>query len=46
MEEVRKQGPEVDKDAEAGRRSKWRGLRRRRGGQMRFIVGDGVEGEQ
>ena len=42
----RKQCPEVEEDPEGERRSKWRGLRRGRGGQMRFIVGVGDVGEQ
>ena len=46
MEEVRKQAPEVKEDPEGGRQSNLRGLGRGRGGQMRFIVGDGYEGEQ
>ena len=46
MEEVQKQGPEVPADPEGGRQSRWRGLRRGRGGQMRFIAREGAEGEQ
>ena len=38
-EGVRKQCPEAKKDPEGGRPGKWRGLRRGRGGQMRFIGG-------
>ena len=41
MEGERKQCQEVKEDPEGERPSKWRGLRRERGGQMRFIVGDG-----
>ena len=42
----RKQCPEVEEYPEGERPTKWRGLRRGRGGQMRFIVGDGDVGEQ
>ena len=45
-EGVRKLCPEVEEDPEGARQSKWRGLRRGRGGQMRFIVGDSDVGEQ
>ena len=51
-EGARKQCLEVEKDPEEERPSKWRGMRRGSGGQMRFIVGDGDnvgerdEGEQ
>ena len=41
-----KQCLEVEEDLEGERPSKWRELRRGRGGQMRFIVGDGEVGEQ
>ena len=41
VERARKQCREVEEDPETVRPSKWRGLRRGRGGQMRFIVGDG-----
>ena len=37
---------EVEKDPKGERPSKWRGLRRGRGGQMRFILGSGDVGEQ
>ena len=37
---------EVEEDPEGERPSKRRGLRRGRGGQMRFIVGDGDVGEE
>ena len=40
----RKQCLEVEEDPQGERPSKWRGLRRGRGGQMRFIVGDGDVG--
>ena len=40
-EGARKQGLEVEDDQGGGRPSTWRGMRRGRGGQMRFIVGDG-----
>ena len=40
-EGARKQGLEVEDDQGGGRPSRWRGMRRGRGGQMRFIVGDG-----
>ena len=43
---VRKQCLEVEEVPEGVRPSKWRGLRRGRGGQMRFIEGDGDVGEQ
>ena len=46
MEGVRQQCPEEEEDLEGGRPSKWRGLRRGRGGQMRFILGNGDVGEQ
>ena len=46
VEGVRKQCPEVEEDPEGGRPSKWRGLRKGRGAQMRFIVGDGDVREQ
>ena len=46
VEEERKQCLEVEEDPEGERRSKWRGLGRERGGQMRFIVGNGLMGEQ
>ena len=42
----RKQCLEVWEDPDGERPSKWSGLRRRRGGQMRLIVGDGDVGEQ
>ena len=44
-EGARKQGLEVEDDQGGGRPSRWRGMRRGRGGQMRFIVGDG-DGEE
>ena len=40
LEGARKQCPEVEEDPEGVRPSKWRGMRRGRGGQMRFKVGD------
>ena len=40
-EGARKQCLEVGDDPEGERPSKWRGMRRGRGGQMRFIVGNG-----
>ena len=40
-EQPRKQCLEVEEDPEGVRPSEWRGLRRGRGGQMRFVVGDG-----
>ena len=43
-EEARKQGLEVEDDQEGERPSRWRGMRRGRGGQMRFILGDGDSG--
>ena len=46
LEEVRKQGPELEEDPRGGRQSRWMGFGRGRGGQMRFIVTDGAEGEQ
>ena len=46
VEEMRKQCLEVEDDPEGERLRKWRGLRRGRRGQMRFIVGDGDDGEQ
>ena len=46
MEGVWKQCPEVEEDPEGGRQSKMRGLRRGRGGQMSFVMGDGDVGEQ
>ena len=46
VEGERKQCPEVEEDPEGERPSRWRGLRRGRGGQMRFIAGDGDSGEQ
>ena len=47
LEGERKQCLEVEEDPKGERPSKWRGLRRGRGGQMRFIVGDGDDvGEQ
>ena len=51
-EGARKPCLEVEEDREGERPSKWRGMRRGSGGQMRFIVGDGDnvgerdEGEQ
>ena len=39
VERGRKQCPEVEEDQEGGRPSKWRGLQRGGGGQMRFRVG-------
>ena len=44
-EGARKQGLEVEDDQGGERPSRWRGMRRGRGGQMRFIVGDG-DGEE
>ena len=44
-EGARKQGLEVEDDQGGERPSRWRGMRRGRGGQMRFIVGDG-KGEE
>ena len=44
-EGARKQDLEVEDDQGRERPSRWRGLRRGRGGQMRFIVGDG-DGEE
>ena len=46
VEREKKQCLEVEEDPEGARPSKWRGLRRGRGGQMSFIVGDGDVGEQ
>ena len=46
VEGVRKQCLEVEEDPEGGRPSKWSRLSKGRGGQMRFIVGDGDVGEQ
>ena len=52
LEGARKQCLEVEKDPEGDSPSKWSGMRRGSGGQMRFIVGDGDnvgerdEGEQ
>ena len=46
VEGERKQCLEVEEDPEGEMPRKWRGLRRGRGGQMRFIVGDGDVGEQ
>ena len=45
-ERARKQGLEVEDDSEGERPSRWTGMRRGRGGQMRFIVGDGDSGEE
>ena len=42
MEEARKPGLGVEDDQGGERPSRWRGMRRGRGGQMRFIVGDGM----
>ena len=42
---ARKQGLEVEDDQGGEEPSRWRGMRRERGGQMRFIVGDG-DGEE
>ena len=44
-EGARKQGLEVEDNQGGERPSRWRGMRRGRGGQMRFIVGDG-DGEE
>ena len=44
-EGARKPGPEVEDDQGGERPSRWRGMRRGRGGRMRFIVGDG-DGEE
>ena len=41
-EGARKQCLEVEEDPEGERPSRWRGMRRGGGGQMRFIVGDGI----
>ena len=46
VEELRKQGLEVEEHPEGGNQSRWTGLRRGRGGQMSLIVRDGDEGEQ
>ena len=46
VERERKQCLEAEEDPEGEGPSKCRGLRRGRGGQMRFIVGDGDVGEQ
>ena len=46
VEGLRKQCRELEEDPEGRRQSKWRKLRRGRGGQMRFIVGDGDVEEQ
>ena len=46
VEGERKQCLEMEEDPEGERPSKWRGLQRGRGGQMRFTVGDGDVGEQ
>ena len=43
---ARKQGLEVEDDREGERPSRWRGMRRGRGGQRRFIVGEGDNGEE
>ena len=43
-EGARNQCLEVEDDPEGERPSRWRGMRRGRGGQMRFIVGDGDSG--
>ena len=45
-EGARKQCLEVEEDLEGERPSKWRGMRRGSGGQMRFIVGDGDDVEE
>ena len=45
VEEVRKQCPEEEEDPEGGRQSKLKGLLSGRGGQMRYIPGDGDVGE-
>ena len=45
-EGARKQCLEVEKDPGRERPSKWRGMRRGSGGQMRFIVGDGDNEEE
>ena len=45
-EGARKKGLEVEDDQEGERPSRWRGMRRGRGGQMGFIVGDGDSGEE
>ena len=44
-EGARKQGLEEEDDQGGERQRRWRGMRRGRGGQMRFIVGDG-DGEE
>ena len=44
-EGARKRGLEVEGNQGGERPSRWRGMRRGRGGQMRFIVGDG-DGEE
>ena len=46
VEGERRECQEVEEDPEGERPSKWRELRRGRGGQIRFIVGDGDVGEQ
>ena len=46
VEGEREQCLEEEEDPEGERPIKWRGLRRGRGGQMRFIVGDGDVGDQ
>ena len=46
VEDARKQGREVEENPERGRQGRWRRPGRERGGQMTFIVGDGVEEEQ
>ena len=46
VEGERKQCLEEKEDPEGERPSKWRVLQSGRGGQMRFIVGDGDVGEQ
>ena len=45
-EGARKQGLEVEDDPQKGRPSRWRGMRRGRGGQMRLTVGDRDSGEE
>ena len=46
IEGARRQSLEVEDDREGERPSRWRGMRRGRGGQMRFIVGDGDSGDK
>ena len=43
MEDAKGNGPEVENEPEAERQGRWRGLSRRRGGQMQFVLEDGGE---